>query len=165
MIDKTCVLWNSHKCVGDTGTCLEYDSSYFHYILFGTSLGIKVVSSILLVLFSLYIHKSYVLKRRYQNSVTLNHDLTSIMTSKQKYKVDTIAIDVEDDDETAKQKNRKPNMKNVVLNKLTLYDDNNFTSFDRSETPDFFKSLDDKKFKSTEIDAISLNTMNNTPKF
>lgn len=89
LIDKTCILWNN-QCIGDKGTCLEYHATNFHFTLFGMSAVVKVISSILLVVFSIYIHKAYVLKRRYRNHATLNHDITSVLSPKQKYRIDSI---------------------------------------------------------------------------
>lgn len=149
VIDRTCVLWNtSIDCLDSKGSCLEYDDNYLHYILFGSSLAIKVISSFLLVIFSIYIHKSYVLKRRYQNSVTLNHDLTSILTSRQKYAVDGIVTEIEDDNEIKSNSRfkRKVNENTVILKNIIKHDEDNFTSFDRSETPDFYlKNLQNNK--------------------
>lgn len=135
VIDNTCILWSSANCVGDQGSCQEYNINFFHYVLFGTSLGVKIVSCFFLVIFSLYIHKSYVLKRRYQNSITLNHDITSIVSSKQKYRVDEVPIDIEDDNLKRKKLSRKSTRNTVVLKQITKYEDN-FTQINRSETPD-----------------------------
>ena len=135
VIDNTCILWSSANCVGDQGTCQEFNINYFHYVLFGTSLGVKVVSCFFLVIFSLYIHKSYVLKRRYQNSVTLNHDITSIVSSKQKYRVDEVPTDIEDDNTKRKKLSRRSKRNTVVLKQITKHEDT-FTEINRSDTPD-----------------------------
>ena len=87
VIDQTCILWNN-QCPNDKGTCLEYNSDYFHYIIFGSSGAVKIVSCIVLLVFSAYVHKNYILKRKYQNQVALRHDQTSILTSRQKYIID-----------------------------------------------------------------------------
>ncbi|CAF0877365.1 unnamed protein product [Brachionus calyciflorus] len=87
VIDKTCVLWNN-ECQGDKGTCLEYNSFDFHFVLFGSAAGIKIVSGIFLIVFSIYIHKSYILRRKYRSKAVLNHDPGSILTPRQKYKID-----------------------------------------------------------------------------
>jgi hypothetical protein len=84
VIDHTCILWNN-QCVNDKGTCLEYQSDNFHYIIFGSSGAIKIVSCVVLLVFSAYVHKNYILKRKYQNQVALRHDPSSILTSRQKY--------------------------------------------------------------------------------
>jgi len=139
VIDKTCLLWSNNQCVGDKGTCLEYDSNEFHYMLFGISAGVKVASSILLVIFSLYIHKTYIRKRHYRNQAYLNHDITSVLTPKQKYRIDSHVASF-DESLTNKSKSRKNLCMDVILKKHTVLDDS-FTSLDRSQTPDYFSNI------------------------
>jgi hypothetical protein len=71
--------------VNEKGTCLEYQSDNFHDIIFGSSGAIKILSCVILLVFSAYVHKNYILKRKYQNQVALRHDPSSILTSRQKY--------------------------------------------------------------------------------
>jgi hypothetical protein len=139
VIDKTCLLWSNNQCVGDKGTCLEYDAREFHYMLFGISAGVKVASSILLVIFSLYIHKTYIRKRHYRSQAILNHDITSVLTPKQKYRIDS-HVASSDDSSSVKFKNSRKTCMDVILTKHASLDDN-FTSFDRSQTPDYFLNV------------------------
>jgi hypothetical protein len=87
VIDQCCILWNN-QCPNEKGTCLEYSSDSFHFIIFGSSGAVKIVSCIVLLVFSAYVHKNYILKRKYQNQVTLRHDQSSILSSRQKYMID-----------------------------------------------------------------------------
>lgn len=96
LIDKTCILWNN-ECIGDKGTCLEYNPSNFHFTLFGVAAVVKVISCFLIVIFSLHIHKAYVLKRRYRSHVTLNHGERPL-TPKEKSRIDSIVASMPDND-------------------------------------------------------------------
>ena len=63
-----------------------FSSSSLHSLCLHSSLKL---SSICIIVFSLYIHKSYLMKTRRQR-VTLNHDATSALSSRQKYRLDAI---------------------------------------------------------------------------
>lgn len=86
-IDGTCVLWN-HGCIGDSGTCLEFDVIDMHVYLFGIGLGVKGLSCVLQILFSLHIHRSFLMKKTFRDKIELNHDMSSILRPKQKYRIE-----------------------------------------------------------------------------
>ena len=121
---------------------MEYDSNEFHYNLFGISAGVKVASSILLVIFSLYIHKTYIRKRHYRSQAILNHDITSVLTPKQKYRIDSHVASFEESPNVKLKDSKSRNnlCMEVILKKHTILDDG-FTSLDRSQTPDYFPSI------------------------
>ena len=136
-IDTTCVLWNE-QCQGDKGTCLEYDTSKFHFILFGISAGIKIISCILLIIFSMYIHKTFILKRRFRDKAILNHDITSVLTPKQKYRIDSIVASSDslrnlDENDTLKRK--KSTMHNGIVLRRHESFEQKFTDLERSKSP------------------------------
>jgi hypothetical protein len=145
VIDGTCILWSS-KCIGDKGTCLEYSTSQFHIILFGSSAGIKIVSCCLLITFTFFIHKSYLRKRHYIKKVKLNHDITSVLTPKQKYMIDSEVASLNASTTTTQNKiesksktgKKKSWVETVVLKSQRSFQEEEFTSFDRSQTPDYF---------------------------
>jgi len=156
-IDTTCVLWNE-QCQGDKGTCLEYDASKFHYILFGISASIKIISCILLIIFSMYIHKSYILKRRFRDKAILNHDITSVLTPKQKYRIDSIVASsdsLRDLDERRKSTKTKSLANNVILRRHESFE-HNFTDLEQNKTPDTSMS-NSKILRDLELSNISLN--------
>lgn len=66
---------------------MEYNSTNFHMVVFGAAGAVKIASCILLVIFAAYVHKNYILKRKYQNQVNLRHDKSSMLTSRQKYMI------------------------------------------------------------------------------
>jgi len=70
------------------------------------------------------------------------------LTSRQKYAVDGIVTEIEDDNEIKSKSRfkRKVNENTVILKNIIKHDEDNFTSFDRSETPDFYlKNLQNNK--------------------
>ena len=159
-IDTTCVLWNE-QCQGDKGTCLEYDTSKFHYILFGISAGIKITSCILLIIFSMYIHKTFILKRHYRDKAILNHDITSVLTPEQKYRIDSI---VASSDSSSLNENLNSNLfksfkqSGIVLKKHENFV-HNFTDLERSKTPELSMSLNSNssRRRDLELTNIALN--------
>lgn len=136
VIDSTCILWNN-PCKGDKGTCLEYKNSNFHYVLFGSAAGIKIVSGIFLIFFSLFVHKTYILRKRYRSRANLNHDPSCVHTPKQKYMIDSEVASTDsssiNSDEVTSLKSLYPKKKNskslkreessVTLKKHVIFDD------------------------------------------
>lgn len=102
LIDRTCVLWNQ-ECIGDKGTCLEYDARGFHYWLFGASAGIKVFSCVLLVALSVYTHKALILRRKYCSQVTLYHDPSMQPTRKHKSRINSVVASSTNDTDTERE--------------------------------------------------------------
>jgi hypothetical protein len=137
-IDTTCVLWNE-QCQGDKGTCLEYDTSKFHFILFGISAGIKIISCILLIIFSMYIHKTFILKRRFRDKAILNHDITSVLTPKQKYRIDSIVASSDSlrnlDENDALNRKKTAMHYGIVLKRHESFEQK-FTDLERSKSPE-----------------------------
>ena len=88
-IDETCVLWNV-GCVGDHGTCLEYEVKSLHLYLFGIGLGVKVLSCVFQIVFSVHIHRSFIMQRTFRDAIELDQDLGSIMRPEQKYRIDDV---------------------------------------------------------------------------
>jgi hypothetical protein len=110
-------------------------------------LVVKIFSCLLLVIFSAHIHRAFLLKKRFKKTVELNHDMTSVLSSKQKYMIDSEVASLESESvsemantasESGKVKKRSTNLKPVVLKKYLNNDNDNFLSFERSQTPEFF---------------------------
>jgi len=110
-------------------------------------LVVKIFSCLLLVIFSAHIHRAFLLKKRFKKTVELNHDMTSVLSSKQKYMIDSEVASLESEsvselanttNEGGKVKKRSTNLKPVVLKKYLNNDNDNFLSFERSQTPEFF---------------------------
>lgn len=100
--EQTCILWKTDACTGERnkdGKCLEYNVNSFHYVLFGTLLGVKSVAWLLMIWFSIHIHRSYIFRSKYTNSITLNHDLTapkfSNQTSRHKRQISTVPVSID----------------------------------------------------------------------
>ena len=75
--NQTCLLWDTDSCTGaanKNGQCLEYDANSFHYVLFGSLLGVKSVAWLLMLWFTVHVHRSYIFRSIYTNSINLNHD-------------------------------------------------------------------------------------------
>ena len=160
MIDKSCILWNK-PCEGDKGSCLEYNTESFHYVLFGISVGVKVVSCLLLVFFSLYIHKSFVLKKRYTGSVDLYHEADSVLTPRHKYKLDSHVASLDSSISSSNFSNSSSRFKSkilklgptksgleVVLQRHVSFDDH-FSSIDQLE-------FSQNSFKNSNIESVKV---------
>ena len=155
--------------VGDKGTCLEYETSKFHFILFGISAGIKITSCILLIIFSMYIHKTFILKRRFRDKVILNHDITSVLTPKQKYRIDSVVASTDSlrNYENNQIKSGNPT-KNITKksSSVILRRHQSFTDLDRAQTPDNFssKNVSLKEIGSSSLISNDLMTSNSNRK-
>jgi hypothetical protein len=157
LLDNACMIADN-ECIGDDGNCLEYNARLFHFTLFGACAATKTLSCILIVVFSLHIHRSYVIKVKYRNKATLNHDVTTILTPEQRYRIDSIVASSENGeqnktDQKVSKKKRKTSPSNdktndnvtdqsVILKRIRNLSDSSdgFTSICRSQTPNY--SLD-----------------------
>ena len=102
------------------GKCLEYNVNQFHFVLFGTLLGVKTVCWLLMVLFNIHIHRSYIFKSRYTNSITLNHDLEALKAADQKKhnrQISSVPVSVDFLQNSKNQMNlmQNTNQKDIVL--------------------------------------------------
>ena len=68
---------------------MEYNIKDLHFTLFGGAITIKIISFILLIIFSILIHKSFLLKKKYRDRVSLNHDPNTVHSSRKKKKIDS----------------------------------------------------------------------------
>jgi hypothetical protein len=76
-LNQTCLLWDTDSCTGAVnkdGKCLEYNANSFHYVLFGSLLGVKSFAWLLMLWFTVHVHRSYIFRSIYTNSINLNHD-------------------------------------------------------------------------------------------
>jgi hypothetical protein len=104
--------------------------------------------------------------------VKLNHDVTSVLTPKQKYMIESEVASLDasktfnSNKNESKDKNKinsstkKKNwIETVVLKSQRSFQEEEFTSFDRSQTPDYFvnktKSNDDEN-QIVKFDLISV---------
>lgn len=119
----TCILWKTDTCTGEKdkeGKCLEYNVNQFHFVLFGTLLGVKTVSWLLMIWFTIHIHRSYIFKSRYTNSITLNHDLEALKAADQKKhnrQISSVPVSVDFLQNSKNQMNsmQNKNQKDIVL--------------------------------------------------
>jgi hypothetical protein len=100
---QTCVLWETDICTGNknkNGNCLEYNNNSFHFVLFGTLLGVKTFAWLLMIWFTIHIHRSYIFRSRFRNSINLNHDITAPKAVYQKNKhqrqISSVPVSIKD---------------------------------------------------------------------